>query len=308
MRLRDALELLLLAALFGASFLYMRIAAPEFGAYPLAAARVALAALVLLPVVIVRHESRQLIRNGKALVMAGLFNSAVPFACFSYAATVLPVGVSSLLNATTPLWGAIVAWVWLHDRPLPTRAAGLAIGFTGALVLFWTPLPASSPGNLHLAALAALAAPLSYGIAASFTQRYLSHTSALVNSAGSLIGASLLLAVPAWLNWPTQPISWQSWLSVILLAVLSTAFAYILLFRLIGRIGPVRAVTVTYLVPLFGITWGALLLGEPVTSQMVLAGAIILLGTALATGMLPRRRRPLSTSDASRPDRPADGD
>nr|MBF0686125.1 DMT family transporter [Pseudomonas sp.] len=297
MRLRDAIDLLLLAALFGASFLFMRVAAPAFGAYALAALRVGIAALLLVPLALVRQGAGELKANWKALAIMGMFTAALPFLCFSYAALTLPAGVSALLNATTPLWAAIIAWVWLRDRLTGWRIAGLAIGFAGALVLFGTPLPDSTDGHVYLAYLAALAAPLSYGLAASYGQRYLGHTSALVNSAGSLAAAALFLAGPAWLAWPQDPIPWQAWLSVALLASLSTAFAYILFFRLLSRVGPVGTVSVTYLVPLFGITWGALLLQEGITSNMIIAGCIILLGTTFATGILPRRRA--STANAA---------
>jgi drug/metabolite transporter (DMT)-like permease len=290
MRLRDAIDLLLLAALFGASFLFMRIAAPAFGAYALAALRVGIAALILLPIALVRQGARELRSNWKALTVMGLFTAALPFACFSYAALTLPAGVSALLNSTTPLWAAIIAWTWLGDRLTGWRLLGLAIGFAGALVLFGTPVPDSADGHFYLAYLAALAAPLFYGVAASYGQRYLGHTSALVNSTGSLAAAALMLLVPAWLTWPRHPIPWQAWLAVTLLAAVSTAFAYILFFRLLSRVGPVGTVSVTYLVPLFGIAWGALLLQEAITPTMIVAGCIILLGTTFATGIVPRHR------------------
>ncbi len=290
MRLRDALDLLLLAALWGASFLFMRVAAPEFGAFALAALRVGIAAALLVPVVLAQRSGMQLIRNGKRLAVLGLLTAALPFLCFSYAALSLPTGVSALLNATTPLWGAIIAWAWLRERPSRARSAGLVIGFAGALILFWTPLPDTGSSLVYLAFLAALAAPLCYGLAASYAQRYLAHTSPVVNAAGSLGAAAVMLFVPAWQTWPSHPVSGQAWLCVVLLAALSTAFAYILFFRLLNRIGPVRAVTVTYLVPLFGISWGALLLQEAITPNMILAGCVILLGTAFATGILPMRR------------------
>jgi len=290
MRLRDAIDLLLLAALFGASFLFMRIAAPAFGAYALAALRVGIAALLLMPIALVREGAAELRSNWKALTIMGFFTAALPFACFSYAALTLPAGVSALLNSTTPLWAAIIAWIWLRDRLTSWRILGLAIGFAGALVLFGTPVPDSADSKAYLAYLAALAAPLSYGVAASYGQRHLGHMSALVNSTGSLAAAGLMLLVPAWLTWPQAPIPWQAWLAVTLLASLSTAFAYILFFRLLSRVGPVGTVSVTYLVPLFGLTWGALLLQEAITSTMIVAGCIILLGTTFATGILPRRR------------------
>lgn len=290
MRLRDAIDLLMLAALFGASFLFMRIAAPAFGTYPTTALRVGIAALLLIPLALAREGSRELVANWKPLTLMGLVTAAIPFACYSYAALTLPSGVSALLNATTPLWAAIIARAWLGERLTGWRNVGLVIGFVGALVLFGTPLPASSGSAVYLAYLAALCAPLMYGVSANYSQRYLSHTSPLVNAAGSVAGAAAILLVPAWATWPQTAIPWQAWLAVILLACLSTAFAYILYFRLLSRIGSVGVVTVTYLVPLFGIAWGAIFLQEAITPDMILAGCIILLGTTFATGLLPIRR------------------
>ena len=289
MRLRDALDLLLLAALWGASFLFTRIAAPVFGPYPVTALRVGVAAALLVPLVLFNGLGRQAMQRWKPLALVGLLNSALPFLCYGYAALTLPAGVSALLNATTPLWGAVVAWLWLGDKPGVWRSAGLAIGFAGASMLFWTPLPDAAEGRTLLAFLAALLAPLSYGISASYAQRYLQDTPAMVNAAGSLASATVFLALPAALHWPSHAVPWQAWVSVLLLGVFSTACAYLLFFRLLARIGPVRAVTVTYLVPLFGVTWGALLLREPVTPNMVAAGVVILIGTAFATGMVGKR-------------------
>src|SRR5690606_10031240 len=263
---------------------------PAFGAYPTAALRVGIAALLLLPLAMLREGTRELRANWKSLIIMGLVTAALPFACYSYAALTLPSGISALLNATTPLWAAIVARVWLGEHLTGWRNIGLVIGFLGAVVLFGSPLPESAGTAVYLAYAAALSAPMLYGVAANYSQRYLSHTSALVNAAGSVAGAALVLAVPAWATWPQSPIPWQAWLAVTLLASLSTAFAYILYFRLLSSIGPVGVVTVTYLVPLFGITWGAIFLQEAVTSDMILAGCIILLGTSFATGILPRRR------------------
>lgn len=131
---------------------------------------------------------------------------------------------------------------------------------------------------------------LSYAVSASFTRRYLSELAPLSNAAGSLIGASVVLLPLAFMQWPQQPPDLAAWSSTLMLGVLSTGLAYVLFFRLIDRIGSTRAITVTFLIPVFGMLWGALFLGESTTLNMVAGTVVILLGTALTTGLLDPAR------------------
>lgn len=292
MKARDRIDLLLLAALWGGSFLFMRVAAPAFGALPLAAVRVVVATLVLLPLLL-RPGAREACRGRwGAIAVVGLLNSALPFALYSFATQHITAGLASIFNATTPLWGALVAWLWLQVKPDRLRMAGLGIGFAGVLGL------AAHKAGLRdgsdaaaLAVAACLAATLMYGIAASATRKWLDGVPALPLAAGSQLVAALMLVPPAALTWPAQPVPALAWGAAVLLGVLSTGIAYVLYFRLIASAGPAQAMSVTYLVPLFAMLWGALLLGEPVTGSMLAGGAVILLGTSLATGWwVPRRR------------------
>ncbi|MDC6171241.1 DMT family transporter [Paucibacter sp. XJ19-41] len=281
----DIAELLLLAAIWGASFLFMRLGAHEFGPIAMAAVRVGGASLMLLPLLAARQGLNELGREWRPLLAVGLLNSALPFALFSFAALSITAGLSSILNATTPLWGAIVAWIWLAQRLSLLRCIGLALGFAGVLFLAWDQA-SFKPGGSGWAILACLGAALSYGVAANYTKRFLAHVSPLSVATGSQVFAALLLALPAFWLWPAQPPSLQAWVGVLLLALLCSGIAYILFFRLMSRIGATNTIAVTFLIPVFAVLWGWLFLAEAFTARMALGCAVVLLGTALAVGLL----------------------
>ena len=288
---RDVAELLVLAALWGASFLFMRVAAPEFGPVALIALRVGLAALVLVPAMAVRGGAGQLRGRLVPVLVVGVVNSAIPFCLLAYATLWVTAGLASILNATSPLWGALVAHLWLRDRLTKARALGLAVGFSGVIFLFWG-RASFKAGGAGLAVVAALGATLSYGVAASYTKRRLAGVNPLAVAAGSQLAAALVLAPGAVLLWPAHPVTARAGAAVVALALACTAVAYVLYFRLIARVGPARAIAVTFLIPPFAMAWGALFLGERITMRMLLGALIVLAGTSLATGLvkLPQRR------------------
>ena len=286
-------DFVLLAAIWGSSFLFMRLGTVEFGALPTAGVRVAIAALFLLPLLLWRGLGPQLARYWKKTFFIGLLNSAVPFACFSFALLYISTGLSSILNATVPLFGALVAWAWLKDRPHGLRIAGLVIGFVGVALLAWdkASFKADASGlTTGWAVLACLLACLCYAISASYTKRYLSGLPPLVTATGSQLGATLGLALPTLLLWPQRMPGSTAWLALLAVGVLCTGVAYILYFRLIENVGPARSLTVTFVVPVFAVIYGTLFLNEVVSSWMVLCGAIIVCGTALSAGLLKLRR------------------
>ena len=294
-------DFLLLAAIWGASFLFMRIAAAELGALPTAALRVAIASLFLWPLLQLRGQTRLLRQHWKPVLFVGVLNSGIPFALYSFAVMHISTGLSSILNATVPLFGAVVAWGWLGDRPGLSRGLGLAIGFGGIVLLAGgqVAFKAHASGISPLwAVLACLCATTCYALAASFTKKHLPPLPSLVTATGSQIGATLALALPALWWHPDHLPSPHAMGALLALGVLCSGVAYILYFRLIEGAGPARALTVTYLVPVFAVGYGVLALGESVTLWMLLCGAIILTGTALASGLvkLPRRAQAPSRS------------
>lgn len=286
-------EFVLLAAIWGSSFLFMRLGAVEFGALPTAGVRVAIASLFLLPLLLWRGLGPQLARHWKKVFFIGLLNSAIPFACFSFALLSISTGLSAILNATAPLFGALVAWVWLKDRPHGLRILGLVIGFVGVALLAWDKAsfkPNASGVATGWAVLACLLACLCYGISASYTKRHLNGLPALVTATGSQLGATLGLALPTLWLWPQRMPGSTAWLALLAVGVLCTGVAYILFFRLIENVGPARSLTVTFVVPVFAMIYGAIFLNEAVSLWMLICGVIIVCGTALSANLLKLRR------------------
>lgn len=285
MKTRDIVDLVMLGFLWGASFLFMRIAVPEFGAFALVEIRVAVAAAVLLPIVVMRGKLKEMTSNWSMLTILGAHNTALPFLLFAYATLFLTAGTAGILNATAPIFAAIVARVWLAEKLSASRITGLLIGVVGVYLLVGDKL--SAPGSgAGLAVFAALGAALLYGIAGNYTRKKAGHVSSMTVAGGTQVAAALLLLPIAIIAWPdTQP-SMEAWVAVLLLGVLSTGVAYILYFRLIANVGPTNAITVTYLVPISAMILGALVIDEAITPPMLVGCAVILLGTALATGML----------------------
>ena len=290
-------EFILLASLWGASFLFMHLGAAEFGALPTAGLRVSLAALFLLPVFLIKGVRVDFKSRMLKILTVGLLNSALPFALFSYAVLHIATGLTAILNATVPLSGALVAWLWLKDKPDGSRTLGLVVGFLGVALLVLGKsgfsLPASgqadSAATTMIAMGACLLATLCYGLAASFTKRHLTGAHPLATAAGSQIGASLGLAIPMLWLWPSQPVSTTAWVAVAAVALLCTAIAYIIFFHIIEKAGPAKALTVTFLVPVFAMLYGAVFLSESITAWTMGCGMVILLGTALSTGLLRLR-------------------
>ncbi|MGE4339000.1 MAG: DMT family transporter [Pigmentiphaga sp.] len=290
MRSRDLRDLLFLAAVWGGSFLFMRLAVGEFGPVALIELRVGLAALFLLPAAWWRGKLPVIGKHWRAILVVGALNAALPFLLYAYAAQSLGAGFLSVANAVTPVWGAVVGWLWLKDRLPWSRSLGLAIGLLGIVVLVWDKLDFQA-GGTGPAVLAAVSAPIFYGIAANWTKRFLTGVDALSNATGSMLAASLVLLPLALATWPEAPVSARAWGATILLAVVCTGAAYIIFFRLIANVGPTGAVSVTFLVPVFGVVWGAWFLDEAITVSILTGAGIILVGTALALGLVGGRRR-----------------
>lgn len=283
-----AAEFFLLAALWGSSFLFMHFGSAEFGAWTTAGLRVAVASVFLTPVLLISGNWPAFRRHCGHILFVGLLNSGLPFALYSYAVLSISTGLTAILNATAPLFGAIVAWLWLREHPGRLRALGLAIGFVGVALLSWDKASFTT-GGAGWAVLACLGATLCYGLSASYTKKYLMGVPPLATATGSQYGAVLGLALPALLTSPAHMPSAAAWGAIVAVGILCTGIAYVLYFRLIETAGPSKTLTVTFLVPVFALLYGALLLGESITPHMVVYGAVVLLGVALATGVIHAR-------------------
>ncbi|AEF05602.1 EamA/RhaT family transporter [Alteromonas sp. KS69] len=284
MGLRDIAALLLLASIWGGSFIFMRVAAPEFGIYVLVAIRTVLATSVLLPILMMTGGVSQIFKHWFPIALVGLANTAVPFVLFNYSSLHLEAGVNAILNATAPMFGALVAWLWLGDKLTPTAIAGLALGFLGVTVISQQKLGEGDISFVPI--LTALLATTCYGIAASMMKRWLQGVRPLVVATGSQAMASIMLAPFALSTLPATMPSANAWLNAVALAILGTAIAYILYFKLIANVGPAKAISVAYMVPLFGIIWGVLFLQEHLSLQTIIGGVMILTGVALTTGVI----------------------
>ena len=265
-------ELCVLGAIWGASFMFMRVAAPEFGAAPLVAIRLSLGALILLPFLWIERRAFHA-RLWPRLALIGAINSAIPFTLFAWAAQRAPAGVGAITNSMAVLFTALVAFLFYGERIGGRRTIALIAGFAGVIVLASGKVAGASIG---LPVAAGTFAAFLYGIGGNLVKRHLAGLPATAVAAATLSCAALLSAPFAIAQWPQHAVSAKSWAAVALLGVLCTGIAFVMYYRLIARIGASRAATTTYLVPLFGVGWAWLLLDEPLTVAMGVAGALIL--------------------------------
>ena len=274
MKPKELAMLLLLGALWGGSFLSIRIAAPALGPFPLVAGRVALAALVLWLGMCALGQPPRLRPHLRKLLVLGALNAAIPFALIAVAELRLTASLAAMLNATVPLWGALFAAIWLGERLHRSRIAGLLLGVVGVGVLVgWSPV-AMTPATL-LSVVAVLIATCGYGLAGVYAKRQLSGVPPATLALGQQVGATAWLVVPALWTLPQAHPTPSASLALVGLVLLSTVVAYLLYFRLLAAVGPTKASTVTYLLPVFGTLWGALFLGERFTAGMVVGLAFI---------------------------------
>ncbi|HEY3367186.1 MAG TPA: DMT family transporter [Symbiobacteriaceae bacterium] len=275
--------LLLLSALWGGSFLFMRIAAPSLGPILLIELRVAIAGLALLGYALATKRVPPLHSHWRQYLVIGAINSALPFVLISTAELYLPASLAATLNATTPLFGAIVATVWMGEALTVRKISGLLLGFAGVATLAGLgPLPLTATTLWSMAA--SLVAAISYGVAAVYTKVKVQGGQPQALALYSQLFAAVLLMplVPFSLPsaWPSMTVI----VSVLTLALLSTAFAYLLYFQLIVNVGPTKAVMVTYLAPGFGMLWGAVFLQEQLGVASFLGFGLILCSVALVSG------------------------
>jgi len=282
--LKAMTELLLLGAIWGGSFLLMRVASPEFGPFALVEIRLFFGALVLSP--FVYRARKRLAGRWHILFAIGLVNSAIPFTLFAWATKIAPAGISAIANSMTALFAVLFAGLMFGEKMGIRRGIGLVSGIIGVIVMVGMPMAGVPVG---WAALAATCAAACYGLSNNLVRRHLGGLPPIALGGATLSCAAVVLFPVAVWRWPEQAISPAVWASAITLGVLCTGIAYAFLFRLIETIGPSRTATVTYLVPLFGVAWARLVLGEAITPGMIIAGALILGGVALSQSRHPRR-------------------
>ncbi|WP_433767088.1 DMT family transporter [Pseudomonas putida] len=277
----DLFRLLSLAAIWGASFLFMRIIAPVIGTVPTAFFRVSIAAvglLVILGLMRVRWDFKGKL---KTVMLLGVINSGAPATLYSVAAQVLPAGYSAIFNATTPLMGVLIGGLFFHERLSAAKLGGVFLGLLGVGILTRAG-PVAFDWELLMGALACLLATTCYGFAGFLARRWLDQAGGLdsrLSALGSMLGATLFVLPLFGYSVITQPPAswggWNVWLSLLGLGLVCTAFAYIIYFRLLSSVGPVKSMTTTFLIPPFGVLWGALFLDEPLSMAHIYGGVLI---------------------------------
>ncbi len=284
-------ELVLLSAVWGSSFLFLRIAAPAMGPFFLVEMRVLSGLIVMLPMCFLLGKWPEFRENWKMIFVIGVTNMAVPFCFFSYAAININAGLLSILNATVPFFTALIGFAVWGRRLSLLAILGTALGFIGVVVLVLDPVAIAAGSMDIVAALSALFACVLYGLALNLVSQKLSHVSGLAITTGSLLIASVLLFPLAIWQRPEEMPAMPVWMAVISLGVVCTGLAYMLFYRLIARMGTEQAIMTTYLIPLFSILWGSLFLAESITLFMVLGCILVLLGVGMTTGRLPGLNR-----------------
>ncbi|CAH0530334.1 DMT family transporter [Vibrio hippocampi] len=279
---RSVLQLIVLAAIWGGSFLFMRISATVMGPAVLIELRVLFAAIALLIVSVYLKRKLPFIAHIRHFFTIGLFNTALPFLLFAYAAQTLNASTLSILNSTAAIWGAVIGLIWHRNRLNGAAILGLLIGVIGVAILVgWDAMRIEE--NATLPIIAGVMAACCYGIATNYAKNAPS-VSAFNNAHGSM-WAACLIVLPLVPFIPMREVpSSEVWTSVMLLGVLCTGIAYLLYFRLITDIGPASALSVTFLIPMFGILWGHLFLDEPIGINTIVGAILVLTGTKLVTG------------------------
>jgi drug/metabolite transporter (DMT)-like permease len=280
MPLIDALLLLALSAIWGASFMFMRYLAPLLGPLGTADMRILIAGAVLVACFSVAGFKLKWGERWRRYLAIGLLNSALPFALYSYAALSLPSSVEAVLNALSPCFGAIFAAIWLGESLGGRKVLGLAIGLAGVGIVSGIGRSQAGSGTLP-AALACVAATACYGLAGVYIKKRAKDIEPRAMAAGSQFLGGLFL-LPGLLPFPPAAILQPRVAAITLVfAILCSAIAYLIYYRLIADVGPTKALTVTFLIPVFSFLWGGLFLGERIDPVMLGGSALILGGTYL---------------------------
>lgn len=289
MKTRDLGALVLLAALWGASYLFFRIAAPVMGPVPLAWLRVAVAGGSLAIGLLIASRKTLRFDRYRPFLVLGALNGAIPYVLIAFAEVHITASYAAVLNATTPIFAAVVSAIVLRERITRATALGLVMGIVGvAIVVGWSPVAIDRMIVLSIGAM--LLSSLTYALAAVFARHAFTRPDPLQVATGQQIGATLLLTPMLLGLMGTGAIEIRlttgAVLAVVALGLACTAFAYLLYFHLIGAVGPTRTVSVTILSPVFGVAWSAVFLGEAMTWGSLIGAAIILASVGLVTGLV----------------------
>lgn len=279
----DRLLLLLLASIWGSSFIFMRHLAPVLGPIVTATVRSLAAGLVLSGIFSATKTGLDWKRHGRHYLVVGLLNSAIPFMLFAWAALGIPAAISSVANAMSPLWGSIFAALLIGEKITPRKAAGLALGIAGVAVISFS--KGGSSGEIALLpVLACVLATVLYGFSGVYIRRWGREVPSRSLTAASLLVAGMALLPLALVTGTTVAVpAAGDWILAVVFSLLCSGAAYLIYFRLISSAGVTKALSVTLLIPVFAFLWGYLFLGESVSPVALAGAALVLSGTALLT-------------------------
>jgi drug/metabolite transporter (DMT)-like permease len=281
-------DMLFLSAMWGSSFMFTKVVAKDIGPMAAAFGRVFIAFSMLLPLLAWRGHLPVLKQHWRRVLILGVTNSGIPFAAYCIAMLTVPSSTGAIVNAATPLFGALIAWIWLKEHLTLNQMIGLAVGFVGVSFLALqnaTEAPVAERQAYLVGILVCIAAPIFYGISASYTKLYFSGVPPIVSATGSQLGATLFLAPFAWAYWPDHGLQPGTLAALLILGVFCTGLAYILFFRVIALVGASKALSVTFAVPVFAAFYGVTFLDEAITLTMFVCALVILLGISLSTGV-----------------------
>jgi drug/metabolite transporter (DMT)-like permease len=298
MKIKDIAALLSLAALWGASFLFIRIASPVLGPFLTIQGRVTIAAAALLIYMILLKRSPEFKKRWKQYLVIGALNAAFPFMLIATAALHLPASMSAIINSMAPLFTALVLWGWMKEKLTVKKWSGIFLGIFGVVVLVgWSPIP-FTPEVLIAVGLSILSTVF-YGFANVYAKKTFTSVAPINLAVGQQVGASILLFPITLFNLPNSS-AWVSStviFSVLGLALFCTAVGYILFYYLLASVGPMKTISVTFLVPLFGMVWGILFLKEQITVGLIVGLVVILSSIFLISDIQLDRRVKLVKSN-----------
>jgi drug/metabolite transporter (DMT)-like permease len=283
MLLYDYILLITLSAIWGSSFIFMRVLAPALGPVVTADMRLLIAGLVLTLYLRIRNQRLELLKNLKQYIIIGLLNSGIPFLLFSFAALYLPSSISVIINSLTPLFGVFFSILWLDEKITAKKISGIALGIIGVIVI-------RGSGNLELTPMTTIAmsacvlATMLYGLASTYVKVYARDIPPSAIATGSQLVAGVLF-LPLIYFFPIRvELNLQIALTTIAFSVLCSAIAYVIFYRLLNNLGTTKALSVTFLIPVFGFIWGYIFLREEITIIMVIGSFFVLSGIYFVTG------------------------
>ncbi|HEV2611137.1 MAG TPA: DMT family transporter [Noviherbaspirillum sp.] len=299
MSLPDLAKLIFLSAIWGGSFIFLRVAVPELGPLLTAILRIGVAGLALMVYALLAGVNMDWRRNWRPFAVVGIFAGVLPFSCFAFAAQHLPAAHSAVLNSTAPLFGALFSAIWLSERLTARKLVGLALGITGVAILV-----GAGALDLNRSTLTAIAACLVAAACYALSSIIVKKTGhpggihPIAMATGSLVMGGLMMAPTLPLALPIALPSLTALACIAGLSLLSSGLAQALFIPLIVKVGPTRAMTVSFLIPLFSMLWGFIFLQEPIGLPTFIGGAVVLAAMGLVLSASPPRAKDPVTAEA----------